>query len=37
MAPDFWLPLRVGDYLIGRQIRRQFRGCIDARTAIQRG
>lgn len=28
IAPDFWLPPLVGDYLIGRQIRRQFEGMV---------
>lgn len=28
IAPDFWLPPLIGDYLIGRQIRRQFEGMV---------
>lgn len=28
IAPDFWLPRLVGDYLIGRHIRRQFEGIV---------
>jgi carbon monoxide dehydrogenase subunit G len=28
MVPDFWLPPLIGDYLIGRQVRRQFEGMV---------
>jgi carbon monoxide dehydrogenase subunit G len=28
MAPDFWLPPLIGDFLIGRQIKRQFEGMV---------
>jgi len=28
IAPDFWLPPLIGDFLIGRQIRRQFDGMV---------
>ena len=28
MMPDFWLPPLIGDYLIGRQVRRQFEGMV---------
>ncbi len=28
MTPDFWLPPLIGDFLIGRQIRRQFEGMV---------
>lgn len=28
MTPDFWLPPVIGDFLIGRQIRRQFEGMV---------
>jgi carbon monoxide dehydrogenase subunit G len=28
MTPDFWLPPLIGDFLIGRQIMRQFEGVV---------
>lgn len=28
MTPDFWLPPLIGDFLIGRQIKRQFEGMV---------
>ncbi len=28
MTPDFWLPSLIGDFLIGRLIRRQFGGMV---------
>lgn len=28
LAPDFWLPPLIGDFLIGRQIKRQFEGMV---------
>lgn len=28
IAPDFWLPPLIGDFLIGRQIERQFEGMV---------
>jgi hypothetical protein len=28
MVPDFWLPPLIGDFLIGRQIMRQFEGMV---------
>ncbi len=28
IVPDFWLPPLIGDFLIGRQIRRQFGGMV---------
>lgn len=28
IAPDFWLPPLIGDFLIGRQIRLQFEGMV---------
>jgi len=28
IAPDFWLPPLIGDFLIGRQVRRQFEGMV---------
>jgi carbon monoxide dehydrogenase subunit G len=28
LVPDFWLPPLIGDFLIGRQIKRQFEGMV---------
>lgn len=28
MTPDFWLPPLIGDFLISRQIKRQFEGMV---------
>lgn len=28
ITPDFWLPPLIGDFLIGRQIKRQFEGMV---------
>lgn len=28
LVPDFWVPPVIGDFLIGRQIRRQFEGMV---------
>lgn len=29
LTPDFWLPPLIGDFLIGRQIKRQFEGMVE--------